>query len=461
MKKYLSIALIFAVCLSLIATPVFAQLTFENQAPAQPGESAGTGELSASDAPVTEAEIANARITFNSIAKFIADFDAAELYTNLSGIVNFSDSFGFWKDDMTADLKNLIFGELKANLSVLDSGTFLEDTIREGMSDEAGMAALANAGIKPIGENAFDVFGVMTMTIEGNAYIYTDATGKVIQKFSLAAGPDPDSVYLTLEQNMNAEGPTVIEMLAHLGDDIITVSAKKDGSTEFEPAAEIAFPEPNVVTVTGIEDGKTMTVKFIPEDYRVSVTTPEATDETTGEKVPSQEISVEINPENKSLGITVNEEELLAIYFYPEEKEITLVSPEMAGATQSLGGSGDSVTFKFDDAAKTLSVVSGESPLANLIFNEETSSIDIAISAGEMGMMSGISLKVDAAANNVVFVFMGMEMFNATLDTEAETISIASVDMETQSKTTEVLTLEDLAKMLRPQMIVESETIGE
>ena len=456
MKKILSIVLIFAACLSLIATPVFAQITYENKKPAQPGESAGTGELSASDMPVSEAEIANARMTFNLVANYIAEFDAAQLYTDLSEIVNFSDTFDFWKDDMTADLKNLIFGELKASLPTLDSNTFLEDAVREGLSSEEGKSSLANAGIKQIGDNTFDLMGFMTMTVEGNAYIYSDATGKVLRKLSLAAGPDPDSVYINFETNADPDQPLVIEAIAHLGDDKITVSGKEDGSTEFEPQFEIDLSEKNLISIIGLKDEKKITVQFIPEDYQISITAPGSNDE-IGEPVGEQVSVIEINPENKSLGLFVDGEELLTVYFYPEEKEITLVSSGLADATAELGGNGgESLTFKFDDETMSLDIVSGESPLAELVFSQENSAIDLSISAGEMGMMSGISLKVDAAANNVVFVFMGMEMFNLTLDTEAETISIASVDMETQSKTTEVLTLEDLAKMLRNQVGVEA-----
>ena len=456
MKKILSIVLIFAVCLSLIATPVFAQITYENKQPAQPEEPAGAEDSVDFDMPVSEAEIANARMTFNLVANYIAEFDAAQLYADLSEIVNFSDSFDFWKDDMTADLKNLIFGELKASLPTLDSSTFLEDAVRESLSSEEGKSSLASAGIKQIGDNAFDLMGFMTMTVEGNAYIYSDATGKVIQKLSLAAGPDPDSVYINFETNADPDQPLVIEAIAHIGDDKITVSGKEDGATEFEPQFEIDFSEKNLVSIIGLKDEKKMTVQFIPENYQISITTPGPNDE-IGEPVEEQVSVVEINPENKSLGLTVNGEELLTVYFYPEEKEITLVSPGLADATAGLGGSGgESLTFKFDDETMSLDVVSGESPLAELVFSQENSAIDLSISAGEMGMMSGISLRVDAAANNVVFVFMGMEMFNLTLDTEAETISIASVDMETQSKTTEVLTLEDLAKMLRNQVGVEA-----
>ena len=456
MKKILSIVLIFAACLSLIATPVFAQITYENKKPEQPGERAGTGELSASDMPVSEAEIANARMTFNLVANYIAEFDAAQLYTDLSEIVNFSDTFDFWKDDMTADLKNLIFGELKASLPTLDSNTFLEDAVREGLSSEEGKSSLANAGIKQIGDNTFDLMGFMTMTVEGNAYIYSDATGKVLRKLSLAAGPDPDSVYINFETNADPDQPLVIEAIAHLGDDKITVSGKEDGSTEFEPQFEIDLSEKNLISIIGLKDEKKITVQFIPEDYQISITAPGSNDE-IGEPVGEQVSVIEINPENKSLGLFVDGEELLTVYFYPEEKEITLVSSGLADATAELGGNGgESLTFKFDDETMSLDIVSGESPLAELVFSQENSAIDLSISAGEMGMMSGISLKVDAAANNVVFVFMGMEMFNLTLDTEAETISIASVDMETQSKTTEVLTLEDLAKMLRNQVGVEA-----
>lgn len=459
MKKFLCIVLIFAVCLSFIATPVFAQITYENKQPAQPEEPAEAEDSVDFDMPVSEAEIANARMTFNLVANYIAEFDAAQLYTDLSEIVNFSDTFDFWKDDMTADLKNLIFGELKASLPTLDSSTFLEDAIREGLSSEEGKSGLASAGIKQISDNAFDLMGFMTMTVEGNAYIYKDATGKVIQKLSLAAGPDPDSVYINFETNADPDQPLVIEAIAHLGDDKITVSGKKDGSTEFEPLLEIDLTEKNLISITGLKDEKKMTVQFIPENYQISITTPGSNDE-IGEPVEEQVNVLEINPENKSFGMTVNGEELLTAYFYPEDKEITLVSPGLVGAAAELGGSGgESLTFKFDDEAMSLDVVSGENPLAKLVFSQENSAIELSISYGEMGMMSGISLVVNAAEKNAVFSFMGIEMFNLTLDTEAETATVVSADMMSETKTTEVFTLEDVAKMLRNQVDAGAEIV--
>ena len=47
----------------------------------------------------------------------------------------------------------------------------------------------------------------------------------------------------------------------------------------------------------------------------------------------------------------------------------------------------------------------------------------------------------------------GMEIFNATLDPQAETVTVKSLDFETQSQTEEVMTLEDLARMLNPAVV--------
>ena len=70
-----------------------------------------------------------------------------------------------------------------------------------------------------------------------------------------------------------------------------------------------------------------------------------------------------------------------------------------------------------------------------------------------MGMMSGFSLKINKADSSVAFVMMGMEIFNATLDPQAETVTVKSLDFETQSQTEEVMTLEDLARMLNPAVV--------
>lgn len=463
MKKILSIVLIFAICLSMIATPVFAQITYEKKDSAPSEESAASEESAddlnsdddIDDEPVTEAEIANARMMLNMVATYIAEFDPAELYADLSEIVKFSDTFDFWKDDMTAELKNIIFGELKASLADFENSTFLEDIVREGLKDEEGKAGLASAGLKQTGDNTFDVMGMMTMKIEGNAYIYSDATGKVFQKLSFAAGPDPDSVYITFESTAGEE-PVVAELLAKLGDDVINVSTKEDGSSTFEPRYDIDFTETNQISIVQLDDGEKSTIQFIPEDYRMTITTPESTDE-TGEIIEKQVIDVEINPENKSFGIVSNGEEALTAYFYPEEKEITMVSPYLADFTASLTGDmSESLTFKFDDDEASLTILSGKEPAASLVFNQANSSIDLSVAAGEMGMMSGISLAVNPAELNVVFSFMGLEMFNLTVDTAAETATIISVDMMTESKVTEVLTLEDIVKMLRNQTAAET-----
>ena len=115
--------------------------------------------------------------------------------------------------------------------------------------------------------------------------------------------------------------------------------------------------------------------------------------------------------------------------------------------------SSDSITLKFEDETKTVRLTSGDTEIVNLIFNAAKSMIEIEISAGEMGMMSGFSLKINKADSSVAFVMMGMEIFNATLDPQAETVTVKSLDFETQSQTEEVMMLEDLARMLNPAVV--------
>ena len=153
--------------------------------------------------------------------------------------------------------------------------------------------------------------------------------------------------------------------------------------------------------------------------------------------------------------MTADGVEVFTAYFYPETKEITIAAEDLSEITSGFGTepSGDSITLKFEDETKTVRLTSGDTEIVNLTFNAAESMIEIEISAGEMGMMSGFSLKINKADSSVAFVMMGMEIFNATLDPQAETVTVKSLDFETQSQTEEVMTLEDLARMLNPAVV--------
>ena len=174
MKKFLSVLLIFAFCFSLIAAPAFAQITFESETTA---EEAAPEESDFEEAPVTEAQLDQARLTLKTIADYVSDFDAGEAYTSLSKIVDLADNFDFWKDDMTSDVRNFIFSELKKN--IVDDGRedYIEEQFRLTASDEKSKAEFAKSNITIASDNSLDIMGLMTMTAEGNSYIYTDATG--------------------------------------------------------------------------------------------------------------------------------------------------------------------------------------------------------------------------------------------------------------------------------------------
>lgn len=452
MKKFLSVLLIFAFCFSLIAAPAFAQITFESETTA---EEAAPEESDFEEAPVTEAQLDQARLTLKTIADYVSDFDADEAYASLSKIVDLADNFDFWKDDMTSDARNFVFGELKKN--IVDDGKedFFEELIRFSASDEKAKAEFAKSNITIVSDNSLDIMGIMTMTVEGNSYVYADATGKVMQRVSLSKGPEADTMLITYEAP--GEDGKMIEnnFLARFGDNTLTISWKSEEEREFSDALEIAFTETNKISITGLEDKRTSTLEFVPEKYQIILTMPETPTLADKDAPSTSTDTLELNPENKSFVLTADGVEVFAAYFYPETKEITIAAEDLSEITSGFGAepSGDSITLKFEDETKTVRLTSGDTEIVNLIFNAAKSMIEIEISAGEMGMMSMFSLKVNKADSSVAFTMMGIEIFNATLDPQAETITIHSLDFETQSRTEEVMTLEDIVRMLNPAVI--------
>lgn len=452
MKKFLSVLLIFAFCFSLIAAPAFAQITFESETTA---EEAAPEESDFEEAPVTEAQLDHARLTLKTIADYVSDFDADEAYASLSKIVDLADNFDFWKDDMTSDARNFVFGELKKN--IVDDGKedFFEELIRLSASDEKAKAEFAKSNITIVSDNSLDIMGIMTMTVEGNSYVYADATGKVMQRVSLSKGPEADTMLITYEAP--GEDGKMIEnnFLVRFGDNTLTISWKSEEEREFSDALEIAFTETNKISITGLEDKRTSTLEFVPEKYQIILTMPETPTLADKDAPSTSTDTLELNPENKSFVLTADGVEVFAAYFYPETKEITIAAEDLSEITSGFGAepSGDSITLKFEDETKTVRLTSGDTEIVNLIFNAAKSMIEIEISAGEMGMMSMFSLKVNKADSSVAFTMMGIEIFNATLDPQAETITIHSLDFETQSRTEEVMTLEDIVRMLNPAVI--------
>ena len=118
---------------------------------------------------VTEAQLDQARLTLKTIADYVSDFDADEAYASFSKIVDLADNFDFWKDDMTSDARNFVFGELKKN--IVDDGKedFFEELIRLSASDEKAKAEFAKSNITIISDNSLDIISIMTMTVEGNS----------------------------------------------------------------------------------------------------------------------------------------------------------------------------------------------------------------------------------------------------------------------------------------------------
>ncbi len=452
MKKFLSVLLIFAFCFSLIAAPAFAQITFESETTA---EEAAPEESDFEEAPVTEAQLDQARLTLKTIADYVSDFDADEAYASLSKIVDLADNFDFWKDDMTSDARNFVFGELKKN--IVDDGKedFFEELIRLSASDEKAKAEFAKSNITIVSDNSLDIMGIMTMTVEGNSYVYADATGKVMQRVSLSKGPEADTMLITYEAPGEDGKMMENNFLVRFGDNTLTIAAKFEEEREFSDALEIAFTETNKISITGLEDKRTRTLEFVPEKYQIILTTPETPTLADKDAPSTSTDTLELNPENKSFVLTADGVEVFAAYFYPETKEITIAAEDLSEMTSGFGAepSSDSITLKFEDETKTVRLTSGDTEIVNLIFNAAKSMIEIEISAGEMGMMSMFSLKVNKADSSVAFTMMGIEIFNATLDPQAETITIHSLDFETQIRTEEVMTLEDIARMLNPAVI--------
>lgn len=450
MKKLLSILFVLAFCLMAIAAPAMAQLTFQSEPQTEEAEPlVDDGMDLQGETEVSEGELANARMTFDMVAKAIADFKPSNMYQSLSEMTK-SAAFAktFWKPDMTAQVKTFLFDGLKAEISNLDSGTFLEDSIRKTYNDEKAKADLASAGIEWISDTSFDLGGFMTMTVTGNTYVYTDATGKENMRFSLATGPKPDSILVTFEQNSGAK-PTATELILTFEDETILISRKDETSGDFVDTSRISFDETNLIKVASLKDDSVIEIRFIPEDYQVKINTPKTISSSTGEPSPAAEIILEINPEKNLLGLTKDSEKLLDIFFYPEDKEISIVSPSLAEATKSVGGT-DSITLKFDDATTSAEVVSGEASLLKLGFNDAESAIDVSFAmGGDAGMMSGMSLTVDREAKRVAFTMMGMELFSLVLDTSSETAVMNSLNMQTMENEEMVMTIEDIALFLR------------
>lgn len=453
MKKLISILFILTLCFMAITAPAMAQLTFQSESQSQSEEVEVADDEMLDDAPVSEAEIENARMMLEMVAKSLEDFKPSEIYTSLSGITQ-SSAFlkDFWKPDMTAEMKNFLFTLLKPEISNLDNGTFLEEAIRESYKDEKVRAYYANAGIEWLSENSLKIYGFMTMTITGNTYVYTDATGKEIQRFSLSTGPDPDTILVTLTQNLS-DKPTAIEILLKFEDETILVSAKDELDGKFYETSRISFDETNLIKVTSLEDGSVLEVRFIPESYQIQINTPEMGSGKAVEKTPASEIILELNPDKDLIGLSKDGEKIIDIFFYPEDKEISIVNATIHDLTETMGGT-DSITLKFDDETQSVDVTSGEASLLKLAFDDAASAIDISFDmGGDAGMMSGMSLKVDPAAKKVSFTMMGMEMFSLVLDVESGTAVITSLNMQTMENEESVLTLEDIVFLLRGSSI--------
>ena len=109
--------------------------------------------------------------------------------------------------------------------------------------------------------------GIMTMTVEGNSYVYADATGKVMQRVSLSKGPEADTMLITYEAPGEDGKMMENNFLVRFGDNILTIAAKFEEESEFSDALEIAFTETNKISITGLEDKRTNTLEFIPEKY--------------------------------------------------------------------------------------------------------------------------------------------------------------------------------------------------
>lgn len=460
MKKLISILFILTLCLMAITAPAMAQLTFQSESQSQSEEvEMVDGELD--DAPVTEAEFENARMTLEMVAKALEDFKPSELYTSLSEITQASAFLkDFWKPDMTAEMKNFLFTLLKPEISNLDNSSFLEDAIREIYKDEKTRADYANAGIEWLSENSLKIYGFMTLTVTGNTYVYTDATGKEILRLSLSTGSDPDSILVTLTQNPG-ENPTVTEILLKFEDETILVSSKDELDGKFYETSRISFDETNLIKITSLKDDLAIEVRFIPEDYQIKlINTPDKMgSDKAAEKTPASEIILELNPDKDLIDFSVDDEKLIAVFFYPKDKEISIVGSSIRDWVEVMGGA-DSITLKFDDEAQSFDVSSGETSLLKIGFDDAASAIDISFDmGGDAGMVSGMSLTVDPAAKKASFTMMGMEMFSLVLDVESETAVITSLNMQTMENEESVMTLEDIALLLRGSNFVTEKDI--
>lgn len=448
MKKLLSILFILTFCLMAIAAPAMAQLTFQSEPQSQP-EGLVMTDSGLGDGEVTEAELANARMTLEMVAKSLEDFSPSEMYASLSELPQFSEFIqDFWKPDMTAEMKNFLFTMLKPEISNLDNGSFLEDTLREAYTDEKAKAEFGKSGVEWISENSFNISGFMTMTVTGNTYVYTDATGKEIQRIALSTGPVADSILVKLDQNLG-DKPTSVEFLMTFEGETILISTKDESSSEFGDASRISFDETNLIKMTNLKDNSVIEIRFVPETYEIKLNTPETVSAETGMSTPAAEYVFELNPDKDLIGLAKDGEKIIEVFFYPADKEVSIVSAFLAELTESMGGT-SSITLKFDDASQTIDVSSGEASLLKLGFNDATSSIDISFNmGGDAGMMSGLTLAVDSAAKKVSFTMMGMEMFSLVLDVDSETAVMNSLDMMTMENEEMVMTIEDIAIFLR------------
>ena len=164
--------------------------------------------------------------------------------------------------------------------------------------------------------------GLMTMTAEGNSYIYTDATGKVMQRVTLSKGPETDTMLVAYETPGEDGKMMENNFLVRFGDNILTIAAKFEEESEFSDALEIAFTETNKISITGLEDKRTSTLEFVPEKYQIILTTPETPTLADKDAPSTSTDTLELNPENKSFVLTADGVEVFAAYFYPETKEI-------------------------------------------------------------------------------------------------------------------------------------------
>lgn len=476
MKKIYSVLLLVVLLFSMTA-PAFAQITFEGEAPAVAEPPASTGitfedqttvaEPPASNgitmnfkidtSPATEEELANARMMLTNLNMAIEQFDAAEVYTMLSELVNVGDLFAdMWKPDMLAEFKQAIFVDLKSQIGNLENSTFFEDQFRKEWNDPAVRAEAAKSGlIEYLSETSIRVMGSIDASVSGNVITYSDINGNSLYTITYANGEKENSLMIIVDVP-NEKEPIHVEMMLEILDDTLMFYGRENASGEFTAGSEISFPETNVILISDLETKHEARLTFDPENYTIALTSDEFVDD-EGETVDAVDISVELNPENKSISLNSRGDEVVSIYFYAEEKSITLAGSAMAAADPTGMATGaSSFSLAFDEETTAIDVSAGENSLAKLTFNKATNSIVVGVDMMGSGTLTDlINITVNKDAHSLTVSMMGMEIFNAAVDSAAETVTIKSMDQETMEPSEEVMTLEDIAISFRPVEITE------